>query len=398
MPPATRRRSPRPLPHGVAESSSGADRHPVDAIRREVRTCIWPHHEHAPISLYDRIADLPLTIESTDRTSRRRERADGTTRVTSTLVLLADDAFGAGEDVTFDVVDHEALPEPLPFDLAGEYTLREFSATLEDVDLFPTKPPEREISRTYRRWALESAALDLALTQAETNLATVLDRERSPVRFVACAPTPAGDTSRVEDLLAEEPETEFRLEPTPSWTDDTVETLASTDAVRVLDMHGQDREPADATPAPDRYARLFDAFPDAILEDPATAADLGQLVTANPERFAWDVPVESAAALREQSPAVDWCVVTPSRVGTLESLFELVEYCEAEDVAMYGGGQAELCVGRAHVQVFASLFYPTAPNDVAPRGYTDPSLDEELPTSPMAPPSDPVGLEWTGVW
>ena len=346
------------------------------------------------MSLYDRIADLSLTVESTDRTSRRRERADGTVRVTSTLVLLADDAFGAGEDVTFDVVDHEALPDPLPFDLAGTYTLREFSATLEDVDLFPTKPPERAISRRYRRWALESAALDLALTQAETNLATVLDRERSPVRFVACAPTPDGDTARVETIRSEAPATEFRLEPTPAWGADTVETLAATDAVRVLDVHGQDDEPG---VDPDRYPALLEAFPDAILEDPETGNGRDEVLAATPDRFAWDAPVESAAALREQAPEVTWCVVTPSRLGTLEALFELVDHCERAGIAMYGGGQAELCVGRAHIQLLASLFYPTAPNDVAPRGYTDPAL-EALPPSPMSPPSDPVGLEWTDVW
>ena len=103
------------------------------------------------MTLYDCIADLPLTISGSDRTSRRREMVGETTHVTSTFVLLAEDEFGAGEDITHEAVDHEALPDTLPFDFAGEYTFDEFSQSLEAVDLFPTKPPEREVSRAYRR-------------------------------------------------------------------------------------------------------------------------------------------------------------------------------------------------------------------------------------------------------
>jgi len=149
------------------------------------------------MTLYDRVADLTLTIETTNRTSRRREMAGDFTRVTSTFVLLAGDEFGAGEDITYDTVDHEVLPEPPVFDLTGEYTLDEFSRTLEDIDLFPTKPPEREISWNYRRWAMESAALDLALKQNDTTLASLLGRERSPVRFVASTRLPDGNPTRV---------------------------------------------------------------------------------------------------------------------------------------------------------------------------------------------------------
>jgi len=61
------------------------------------------------MTLYDCIADLPLTISGSDRTSRRREMAGEATRVTSTFVLLAEDEFGAGEDVTHEAVDHEGV-------------------------------------------------------------------------------------------------------------------------------------------------------------------------------------------------------------------------------------------------------------------------------------------------
>ena len=46
---------------------------------------------------------------------------------------------------------------------AGAATFGELSDLLGELDLFPGSPPERDPSRHYRRWAFESAALDLAL-------------------------------------------------------------------------------------------------------------------------------------------------------------------------------------------------------------------------------------------
>jgi hypothetical protein len=46
--------------------------------------------------------------------------------------------------------------------LAGEWTIGSFASHLDTLDLFPS-PPVREPSIDYRRWAFESAALDLAL-------------------------------------------------------------------------------------------------------------------------------------------------------------------------------------------------------------------------------------------
>jgi len=61
---------------------------------------------------------------------------------------------------------------------------------------------------------------------------------------------------------------------------------------------------------------------------------------------------------------------------------------------MYGGSQYELDVGRQHIHAIASLFYPTAQNDVAPRAYNDRSDPEALVGSPLPPPKDASGLEW----
>lgn len=347
------------------------------------------------MTLYDRISDLPLTVEATERTSRRRETSSELTRVTSTFVLLAGDEFGAGEDVTYDAVDHTTLPEPPVFDFTGEYTVDEFSRSLDDVDLFPTKPPEHEISRSYRRWAIESAALDLALKQNDETLASLLGRKRSPVRFVASTPLPDGNTSRVEEMLAVNPKCEFKLALTEEWTDETFATLAQTGAIRVLDLKGQHEgtdvdQPAD----PALYRRMFETFPDAVVEDPAVFDDVRDLLTENTNRLSWDAPVQGVDDLRNLPFEPDWCTIKPSRFGTVQSLFDTIEYCENADIDMYGGGQCELCVGRGHIQLLASLFYPDSPNDVAPRSYNEPDVRSQLRTSPLEPPADPVGMEW----
>ena len=64
-------------------------------------------------------------------------------------------------------------------------TFDEFSrAARRDRPLPGRRRRERDVSRDYRRWAFESAALDLALRQAGTNLAAALGREPRPLNFV----------------------------------------------------------------------------------------------------------------------------------------------------------------------------------------------------------------------
>ena len=63
-------------------------------------------------------------------------------------------------------------------------------------------------SRDYRRWAFESALLDLALRQAGSTLGEVVGREPAPLRFVV---------STREDIrrwLEVAPDLEFKVDPT----------------------------------------------------------------------------------------------------------------------------------------------------------------------------------------
>ena len=54
--------------------------------------------------------------------------------------------------------------------LSGEFTLGEFCDLTDELDLFAREPEHGEVSRLYRRWTFQSAALDLALRQAGTTL------------------------------------------------------------------------------------------------------------------------------------------------------------------------------------------------------------------------------------
>ncbi len=69
-------------------------------------------------------------------------------------------------------------------ELAGEWTFDSFSEHLGTLDTFPGYTPEQPVYRSYRRWGLESAALDLALRQAGKSLHEVLGRDVQPVTFV----------------------------------------------------------------------------------------------------------------------------------------------------------------------------------------------------------------------
>ena len=143
------------------------------------------------MSLYDALRELPLHIEEvvTDVHVYRSRREF--TRKTTVVHLRPEPYFrhigpeGLGEDVTYDADEHE--PHRWPWiDLLGDWTLESFSAHLDEVDLFPAGEPQQPAYRDYRRWAFESAALDLALKQARLSTGDALEpRVPRPVTFVS---------------------------------------------------------------------------------------------------------------------------------------------------------------------------------------------------------------------
>jgi hypothetical protein len=299
--------------------------------------------------------------------------------------------------VTYEIEDHRALrSSPIDFPPAGSYTIDSFSRALDDIDLFPGVDPGREESRAYRRWAIESAALDLALKQAETDLATRLGREYDPVRFLVSTRLGEPPTlERVDKWLEFNPETEFKLDATSAWTPAILDALVETGAVRIIDLKGHYRKAhVDQSAGTTLYRRIIEDFPDVLIEDPRLTEETLPLFEGHDHRITWDAPIKGIESIEQLPFTPEWLNMKPSRFGSLENLFETIEYCLDREIGMYGGGQTELSVGRQHLHAFASLFYPDAPNDIAPCAYNDPDPAPDLPSSPLSPPRNPKGLEW----
>ncbi|WP_424005218.1 hypothetical protein ACOZ4I_17790 (plasmid) [Haloarcula salina] len=334
-------------------------------------------------------------------TTRELRVSDRFTRTTSTVHLHGEGETGRGEDVIYETAFHE-YPAALLDGLTGTDTIDEFSAGLEDAMLFE---PNQELAvdrrghrrlpakRNFRRWALESAALDLALRQRDTTLADLLGRSYDPVRFVVSPSNDEQTPAYIERLIDRVPGVELKLNATAEWDPDTIAEIASFDRTRVVDFKSH-HDQLGVDPDPELYRTVASGFADAILEDPVVTPATRSAFDGVEDRVAWDKPidsVESVASLPFEPSQVN---VKPSRFGSLRSLFETIEYCRDNDIDLYGGGQFELGVGREHVHALASLFYPDAPNDVAPSVYNGAGIPDEPIQRPLAPAADLRGLSW----
>jgi hypothetical protein len=340
-----------------------------------------------PESLWKRVSELPLEIESFELERLELAVAPEFTRVTTVVHLHGGGDEGLGEDVTYGVPEQDAFQRAgrdLP--LTGTWTLDSFSAHLEQLPLFPEEPAQHAY-RDYRRWALESAALDLALRQAATSLAAALEREPRPVGFVASMRLPEPPSLEpLERWLGDYPGLRFKLDPTSSWDDDFVDRLAALDKVDVADLKGAYKgTPVDQPPDPDLYARVAERLPKALIEDPALTRETETILGPHRDRVTWDAPIHSVDDVLALPFAPKVLNVKPSRFGPVRRLFEFYDWCAENGVRNYGGGQFELGPGRGQIQYLASLFHADASNDVAPGGYNA-GVRAGLPTSPLPPP------------
>src|SRR4051812_1919341 len=171
-----------------------------------------------PSSLWQSLAELRVGID--DYSVERRELAVSPqfTRVTTTVVLHGDGETGRGEDVTYTATDHADFPVDQM--LAGTWSLEELSRRLDELELWAAEP-EMPASVDYRRWAFESAALDLALRQAGGSFADAVGRAYRPVRFVAST------RADIAPYRAMYPDLEFKLDVDADWDDELMSTLAA---------------------------------------------------------------------------------------------------------------------------------------------------------------------------
>jgi hypothetical protein len=318
---------------------------------------------------YDAVQGLTVAIERVEH-EQLALPLGFMTRRTTVFHLHGGGEEGVGEDVTYEEDHHADVSLP---DLAGEHTLDAFSTLVAEVP-------------GYRRWGLESAALDLALRQAGLSLADAVGREPQPVRFVV-------SQRAAQEWLAVEPGLRFKLDALDAWTDEVVAELAATGAVDVVDLKGlYEGEWVDATPSAELYGRVARAFPDAWLEDARLNEETRPVLADHLDRLTWDFPIHSVADVDSLEHPPRCLNSKPSRFGSVRNLFDFYDACAERGIAVYGGGQFELGPGRGQIQHLASLFHPDAPNDVAPKEYNAGGPRAGLPQSPLPPASSEPGF------
>ncbi len=347
-------------------------------------------------SLWPRVAALPLVIEACEYERLHAVLAHEFERITTHVRLVGAGVDGLGEDVSVFREDGTALHETRPaLALEGEWTLPGFCEQLATLELWP-EPPEWDVALRFRRWAFESAALDLALRQAGRALHDVLGLEPQPVRFVNSLGL--GKEPSIEPVrrrLARSPGVRFKLDAEATWPPALVDEIAATGAVDTIDFKGHYHlEVKDPEALGALYDRVLHAFPDAYLEDPHDLPEIAQRLGNHLERVSYDAPIRSADDIGATPLAARVVNVKPSRIGSLRKLFEVYARCARDQRPMYGGGMGELGVGRGQIELLAALFHADAPNDVAPSAFNEDDPRGDLPTSPLTPRPASTGFRW----
>ena len=355
------------------------------------------------VPTWDLLKDLPLEVESYSLEGLEQQFSPEFSRLTTLVRLRGAGEQGTGEDVVYEALDHVAFRDAGgELELAGSHTLGSFADLVAGTDLFPGSPPTREVSRLYRRWAVESAALDLALAQTGKPLGDVLGREPGPLTYVVSMRlSPFGHegpetADKLQRLIERYPRTRFKLDPTNAWSEQLVAELAATGAVDSVDLKGHYRgTPVDVDTDPELYRMVAEGFPDAWIEDPdLSVAAADAVLEPHRDRITWDAPIHSIEDIEALPFPPRMVNIKPSRFGSLAALGAAYDYCEQRGITAYGGGQSELGAGREHIQYLAAIFHPDTPNDTAPREFNLPQVPDGLPESPLELPIAPAGFRF----
>jgi L-alanine-DL-glutamate epimerase-like enolase superfamily enzyme len=347
-------------------------------------------------STFAKLADLPVEIESCGLQGLSKDISMGFERLTTVVCLRGGGEEGVGEDIIPYPDDQHAFQRAGAPDLVGSWTLAEFGAHVDGLDLFTTEPLFSAY-RAWRRWAFHSAALDLALRQAGRALHEVLEVEPQAMMFV-CS-TGLGHPASVDgvrELLGRYPDLRLKLDASDSWDDRLLADLAELNAVDTIDFKSFTPDLGDASPAdPALYRRVAEALPHVWLEDPNLAApETDAALAPYRDRITWDTPSRSVADIQAFAFVPQMINIKPSRFGSLQALCAAYDFCAEHGIGVYAGGMFELGPGRGQAQYLASLFHPNTPNDIAPAGYNDVVPVDGLPASPLPPAPAAVGFGW----
>ena len=268
---------------------------------------------------------------------------------------------------------------------------------LGELDLWPA-PPVREPSIDYRRWAYESAALDLALRQAGTILAEAWARAaaRSPssCRCGSASPTSRDDRAGARGSSCY-PTLRFKLDPT-----NDVDRRADRTSwwTRARSTRSTSRASTRARPSTSRPTRSCTAagrgVPGRLARGPGPRrAETRRGARAEHDRITWDAPIHSVADIEALPFPPKMVNIKPSRFGPLtRAVRRPTTTASARASAPTAAGSSSSGAGRGHIQYLASLFHPDTPNDVAPGGTTCRTRPTGLPTSPARAADRPARL------
>lgn len=340
--------------------------------------------------LWTAVGDLPITVESFSFDAvTPRAPIDGFDDLSTTHLRLR----GRGEEGIGEQVGMPASQDGLRASrhpLTGEWaTLAGFLAHLDTIEMWD-RPPEWELERNWRRWAFESAALDLALRQAGTNLPEILGRVPRPVTFVnSFGLGDPPDIDKVAHRRALHPTVGFKLDVAPSWTREIMDRVAAVDGVATIDFKGQyGLQVEDESALLAMYERTLATFTDVVFEDPHDHPAVLEMLRPVADRVSYDAPIVTVESLGATSIRARIVNIKPCRVGRLDELSRLYAHCESAGIRMYNGGMGELGAGRGQAQLLASLFHPDEPNDIAPPDYNLDDPPPGLPASPLDPVPD----------
>lgn len=366
--------------------------------------------------------ELSVDVAGVDVRELGLEVASGWRRRTSVVGLRGPDgAVGEGEDVTYAGADHDGLQGGAVElgALRGPWRLGALWDEIAAHTWFERRPAEDKAVK-YRRCALETAALELALGQAGTTLEEAAARQGLGVpeglAFCVSLSLDGSDFSRIDAVLARDPGARFKIDFAEGWDARTLERLVAYEEqlgqdaaagarVRprfgVVDFKGFYRgEFSGPRPDAGMYGAVAAALPHAWLEDPwlggedwegADALDVhgggacARALEAHAGRVTFDAPFASAAWL-DALPWTPRCLnVKPSRLGGVRETLEVLARAAELGIELYVGGQFELGPGRTWLQRLARLACAEGPNDCAPTVFNERELPKAVPTSPLRP-------------
>ena len=295
------------------------------------------------MSLYDHVRDLPVEIESYALEGLELQARADFLRKTTVVHLRGRARRGdrRGRHVHARGARSPAgarrrAPADRHLDAARAVAARRRAPALRE-------PAEQPQFVDYRRWAFQSAALDLALRQAGMSLGEAVGREPQPVSFVVSMGLGSPPTlERVRAWLGLYPTLRFKLDATPEWTDELLGELAASGAVDSIDLKGHYRgTTVDNPPDADLYRQVADALPEAWIEDPALTDETTPVLEPHRDRVTWDAVIHSVDDI-EALPWPPRTVNVKPSFGSSSGLFAVYDYCDARGIGAYGGGQWEL--------------------------------------------------------